>query len=172
MNTLSGEETLSNFFASFWKRVCSKRKEFAPMSKFFPFRTVPFSEVEWRAITPTISHESCLPCTNWKNLPSASVPHRQAQASEPPHDKTNEMACAPCKDSEKPGHPPNLIRVFAVLMKKAWVLSYPLSTQQRLWSDWADAHADLSSKGAHLFCWFCHEVIRIRFLCLIKWYVH
>ena len=29
----------------FWKRVCSKRKEFAPKgSKFFPFRVDPFSE--------------------------------------------------------------------------------------------------------------------------------
>ena len=28
--------------------------------------------------------------------------------------------------------------VFAVHMKKAWVLSYPLSAQRRLWSDWAD----------------------------------
>ena len=28
--------------------------------------------------------------------------------------------------------------VFAVHMKEAWVLSYPLSAQQRLWSDWAD----------------------------------
>ena len=32
-----------------------------------------------------------------------------------------------------------LIRVFAVCMKKAWVLSYPLSAQRRLWSDWAAA---------------------------------
>ena len=31
-----------------------------------------------------------------------------------------------------------LIRVFAVRMKKALVLSYPLSAQQRLWSDWAE----------------------------------
>ena len=38
---------------------------------------------------------------------------------------------------------------IAVRMKKAWVLSYPLSTQRRLWSDWADAQADLSSLGAH-----------------------
>ena len=29
-------------------------------------------------------------------------------------------------------------------MKKAWVLCYPLSAQQILWSDWADAQADLS----------------------------
>ena len=44
----------------------------------------------------------------------------------------------------KPRHPPSLIRVFAVRMKTAWVLSYQLSTQRRLWSDWADAQADLS----------------------------
>ena len=46
-------------------------------------------------------------------------------------------------------------------MKKAWVLSYPLSAQWRLWSDWADAQADLSSLGAHSFCWFCHVVAHI-----------
>ena len=39
--------------------------------------------------------------------------------------------------------------VFAVRMKKAWVLSYPLSAQRRLWSDWADAQADLSLRWAH-----------------------
>ena len=38
---------------------------------------------------------------------------------------------------------------FAVRMKKAWVLSYPLSTQSRLRSDWADAQADLSLRRAH-----------------------
>ena len=52
--------------------------------------------------------------------------------------------CVPSVDSDQPGHPPSLIRVFAVRMKKSWVLSYPLSTQRRLWSDWADAQADLS----------------------------
>ena len=30
------------------------------------------------------------------------------------------------------GHPPSLIRVFAVRMKKGWILSYPLNAQQRL----------------------------------------
>ena len=49
---------------------------------------------------------------------------------EPPHDKTNKMACAPSEDSDQPGHPPCLIRVFAVPMKKTWVLSYPLSAQR------------------------------------------
>ena len=54
--------------------------------------------------------------------------------------------------------------VFAVRMEKAWVLSYPLSAQRRLWSDWADAQADLSLRMAHIpFCWFCHEVVHLPF---------
>ena len=36
--------------------------------------------------------------------------------------------CAPSEDSDQPGHPPSLIRVFAFRMKKAWVLSYPVKT--------------------------------------------
>ena len=57
--------------------------------------------------------------------------------------------CAPSKDSDQPGHPPSLIRVFAVHMKKAWVLGYPLSAQRRLWSSWMDAQADLSLHWVH-----------------------
>ena len=52
------------------------------------------------------------------------------------------MTCAPSEDSDQPGHPPSLIRVFAVRMKRAWVLSYPLSAQRRLWSYWTDTLAD------------------------------
>ena len=78
--------------------------------------------------------------------------------NEPHRDKTNKMACAPSKDSDQPGHPPSLSRVFVVRMKKAWVLSYPLSAQRRLCSDWADAQADLSLRWAHMpFCWFRHD---------------
>ena len=48
--------------------------------------------------------------------------------------------------------------VFTVHMKKAWVLSYPLSAQQRLWSDWVDAQADLSLRRAHMpFRWLGRE---------------
>ena len=66
------------------------------------------------------------------------------------------MTCAPSKNSHQPEHPPSLFRVFAVRMKKTWVLSYPLSTQRRLWSDLADAQAYLSLRWAHRsFCWFC-----------------
>ena len=57
---------------------------------------------------------------------------KRRETFEPAHDKTYKMACAPSKDSDQPGHLPSLIRLFAVHMKKAWVLSYPLSAQQRL----------------------------------------
>ena len=71
--------------------------------------------------------------------------------------------CAPSKDSDQPGHLPNLIRVLPVRMKKAWVLSYPLSAQRRLWSDWTDAQADLSLRWAHIH--FVGFVMR-RLICL------
>ena len=59
------------------------------------------------------------------------------------------------EDSDQPGHPSSLIRVFAVQMQKPWVLSYLLSTQRRLWSDWADAQAEPSLLWAHWsFYWF------------------
>ena len=51
---------------------------------------------------------------------------------EPHRDKTNKMTRAPSEDSDQPGHPHGLIRVFAVRMKKAWMLSYPVSAKQRL----------------------------------------
>ena len=57
--------------------------------------------------------------------------------------------CAPSEDSDQPGHSPSLIWDFAVRMKKPWALSYSLSAQRRLWSDWTDAQADLSLRWAH-----------------------
>ena len=57
--------------------------------------------------------------------------------------------CAQQRHRSAWASPPSLIRLFAVRMKKLWVLSYPFSTQRRLWSDWADAQADLSLRLAH-----------------------
>ena len=56
---------------------------------------------------------------------------------------------APSEDSDQPGHPSSLIRIFAVRRKNHWVLSYPLSAQRRVWSDWADAQTDPSLRWAH-----------------------
>ena len=63
--------------------------------------------------------------------------------------QNQQSECAPSEDSDQHGHPPSLIRVFAVRMKNSWVLSYPLSAQRRLRSDWANAQADLSLRWAH-----------------------
>ena len=70
--------------------------------------------------------------------------------SEPAHCKTYNKTCATSENSDQPAHLRSLMRVFAARMKKAWVLSYPLSAQQRLWSNWADAQADLSLHWANI----------------------
>ena len=72
--------------------------------------------------------EDCIWATTWQN-------------------QQNE--CAPSEDSDQHGHPPSLIRVFAVRMKKPCVLSYPLCAKWRLWSDWVDAQADRNLRWAH-----------------------
>ena len=41
---------------------------------------------------------------------------KQVEEFEPHRDKTNKMACAPSEDSDQPGHPPSLIRVFAMCL--------------------------------------------------------
>ena len=64
---------------------------------------------------------------------------------------------SPSEDSDQTGRMPSLIWVFAVRMKKAWVLSYPLSAQRRLWPE--------SSLGAHSFV--CFVMSRL-ILCLIR----
>ena len=67
---------------------------------------------------------------------------------EPPHDKTNKMACAPSEDSDQPGHP------------------------RRLWSDGADAQADLSLHLAHMpFCWFCHAAAHMYVNTPVTWHL-
>ena len=68
------------------------------------------------------------------------------------HDMTwqnQQNECAHSEDSDQTGRP-SLIRVFAVCMKKPWALSYPLSAERRLWSDWADAQANLSLRWVHI----------------------
>ena len=75
---------------------------------------------------------------------------------EPVHDKPTKWHVRPAKTQISLGSCP-VWSVFAVCMKKALVLSYPLTAQQRLWSDWVDAQADLSLCWAQMpFCRFCH----------------
>ena len=64
---------------------------------------------------------------------------------EPRHDKTNTMGMRPAKTQISLGIRPVwsvfAVGVFAVRMKKAWVLSYPWTHSEDS-SDWADAQAD------------------------------
>ena len=70
--------------------------------------------------------------------------------------QNQQNGCAPSEDSDQPGHPPSLISVFAVHMKKPWVLATHWHTAKTL-SDWADAQADPSLRWAHThFASFCH----------------
>ena len=54
-------------------------------------------------------------------------------------------------------HPHSLIKVFVVCLKTVWILCHPLSAVWRLWSDCADAQADLSLRLAHMQC--CSRLI-------------
>ena len=74
----------------------------------------------------------------------------QATVAEPGHDKTNKVSVHPAKTQISLGIRP-VWSVFAVRLKKARILSYPLSAQRRLWSGWADAKADLSFRWAHTY---------------------
>ena len=64
------------------------------------------------------------------------------------HDKTNKMSVRPAK-TDQPGHPPSLIRVFAVRSAGSYGSKVSSCGQRRLCPDWADANADLSLRWAH-----------------------
>ena len=82
---------------------------------------------------------------------------------EPPRDKTSKWHMRPEKTQISLGIRP-VWSVFAVRMKKAWTLSYPLSAQQRLWSHWAHSKGwSESLLGAQSFCWFCHEAAHLSY---------
>ena len=62
MDTLSGGDNFVKIALSpFWKKVCSERKEFAPLgSKFFPFRVYSFTYGVWYAGRQTGFHNFLL----------------------------------------------------------------------------------------------------------------
>ena len=90
-------------------------------------------------------------------VPVASItkdhdPHLRVRYinNESEHEKTNKMACAQSEDSDQSGHPPSLIRLYAVRLN---VLSYPKSTQRKLIRLCGFPDVSESSLGAQqLFC--------------------
>ena len=63
--------------------------------------------------------------------------------------KKKKMACAPSEDADQPGHPPSLIRVFAVRSIGSQGPNASSCGQRRLWSGWSE-----SSLGARHFVGF------------------
>ena len=78
--------------------------------------------------------------------------------------QNQQCGCAPSEDSDQPGHLPSLIRVFAVRSMGSYGSKLSSCRQRRLWSDWADAQADLSLRWAHTH--FVGFVTR-----RLKWYL-
>ena len=85
------------------------------------------------------------------------------------------MTCAPCEDLDQPRHPSSLIRVFAVRMNKALVLSYPLSAQRRLirldgcpgWSESWSLLIFLLHWAGRSVCWLCHALADQSSMCAL-----
>ena len=76
--------------------------------------------------------------------------------------QNQQSECAPSEDSDQPGHPPSLIRAFAVRMKKLWVLSYPLSASEDSHQTGRMPRLIWVFAGRTLILWFCHVGAQIR----------
>ena len=75
---------------------------------------------------------------------------------EPRHDKTNKISVRPA-NSDQPGHPPSLIKVFAVRSMGSWRFKVSSCGQWRLirlgrFPGWSEPGP---------FCWFCHVAAQI-----------
>ena len=84
--------------------------------------------------------------SEWSSL--ATKPH---YVIEPPHDKTNKMTCAPTEYSDQPGHPPGLIRVFAVRSHSFFMQTAKTLIRLGGCPGWFE-----SSLGVQVMWWFYH----------------
>ena len=126
------------------KMLSYRRRAMAQVSLRIPNIASHSIEIRWKLHTkrggsgPTGWLRRCIWANSWQN---------------------QQNDCALSEDLDQPGHLPSLIRVFALWAQS--VAKDPIflhaDRQRRLWSDWADAQADLSLRWAHMpFCWFCH----------------
>ena len=86
---------------------------------------------------------------SWWVTASSMIDFSRFLTLDPPHDKTNNVAVRPAKTQISLGICP----VWSASSLSAWRKLGSLAThwaqQRRLWSDWADAQADLSLRWAH-----------------------
>ena len=115
----------------------------------------------------SMSVESGLICTCTRNNGTENIRHKctdhlYIQISWSIYNRaaarqTITMTGAPSEVPDQSGHPPSLVRVFAVRSVGNYGPKVSSCGQGRLWSDWADAQIDLSLRWAHRsFCLFCH----------------
>ena len=118
------------------------------------WRTATLLVLSWGGSFICFAHCSVIPGMLGPSFPAPTPPC-------PPHDKTNKMACAPSEDSDQPGHPPNLIRVFAVRCPlSAWRNLGSLATHwahSEDWSDWGNAILLVLSCCSSYACPCCLE---------------
>ena len=71
------------------------------------------------------------------------------------------MTCASSEDSDQPGRPPSLIRVFVVHLKKVLVLNYP-EVHNKDSDQTVQIPRLIWVCRAHMsFCWFCRSFAHI-----------
>ena len=98
---------------------------------------------------------------NWRKL---SFDYHQISClklSEPQHDKTNKMACAPCEDSDQPGQMSSLISL-CYPHEESLGLKLPIEcTAKTLFRLGRCPGGSESSLGSQSFCWFCHGLAHL-----------
>ena len=71
-------------------------------------------------------------CKNVMKYICATYLDSRKKHFEPPHDKTNKMTFVHSEDSDQPGHPPSLIRVFVVRSMGSLGPNFASGGQRRL----------------------------------------
>ena len=81
---------------------------------------------------------------------SIAFPMAFVSITELQRQKTYLRTCAPREDSDQPAHLGSLIRIFTERILNSQWCNVSLCGQRRLWSDCADAQADLSLRLTHM----------------------
>ena len=124
------DHCLSFYFTYIFQSVCIF---FFFFFFFNVFLLLLLSEYNFSIILMTNNSSEIVFCTCWLTWCKLNCYHEKNTLIEPQYDKIK----------KNPAHQPSLIRVFAVHLKKHWVLCYPLSAQQRLVSEgWSESSLD------------------------------
>ena len=97
------------------------------------------SLIETNSVIRTLVSDSILTSKHDKLTRNHSCQYSQGNAIWTATWQNHQNECVPSEDSDQPGHPPILVRVFAVRLMDRQGPKFSSCGQRRLWSDWADA---------------------------------